>query len=137
MRSEKQDFSGMLAGIWIAAGIACFGAALGYGFAGQPFSFWFITPMIVALLATVVIMAPTWRQSTTSSSQEALGKAKNQASDQLGMLLSLMDEDELADFKERLKTRVLDDMSHLSDGETAYDAVSIEALLGEDDQFSA
>jgi hypothetical protein len=52
--------------------------------------------------------------------------------DKLAVLMELMDEEELRQFKETLKRGVLSDMGYASDGESPYDYQTLESLLDEE-----
>lgn len=129
---------------WIAAAVASFGLAI-YAAEAKiaPASAWVIAlPLIIALLTSLLFWflplpddAQTNKATPDHRGDYSPEKAKRDESGQLAVLLSLMDEDEIAAFKARLQDRVLDDLASTSDdGELPMDVATLEMLLADDRQ---
>ncbi len=140
----KQETSGESArtsafiAMWIAAAIATFGLSIYGAMAGLREEWILIVPMGVALIATLALwFAPLGGAAARQAIQaEEAEKAKRRPADRLSILLELMDADELADFKERLKAQILTDAAADRDGELPYDAATLESLLYDDEAAS-
>ncbi|MBN1967625.1 MAG: hypothetical protein JW910_23415 [Anaerolineae bacterium] len=124
--------------IWIGIGIVSFGIALYGGISGHEVGGLFVVAMFFALLSTMAVWALPFFGETQSRvaspvERQEPEKVKRGGEDRLALLLSLMDEDELAAFKEALKQRVLADVGGPDDGELPYDTQTLEALMYDDD----
>ena len=98
-------------------------------------------PLVLAMISTAIIWttdSEKAKSETEKSTAEAREKAKREGSalsmDKLAVLVELMDEEELRQFKETLKRGVLTDMGYASDGESPYDYQTLESLLDEEGQ---
>jgi hypothetical protein len=96
-------------------------------------------PLILAMIGTAIIWTTDNEKSegeTGKATAEALEKAKREGSalsmDKLALLMELMDDEELRQFKETLKREVLSDMGYASDGESSYDYQTLESLFDEE-----
>jgi hypothetical protein len=137
MADQKQghDLSSTIWAIWMGGAVGSF-AVMVYGAATDaPLDWVFIVPLALAFVATIVVMFLHYRLEgpTSGAAREAdFEKVKRGSGDQLQLLLSLMDEDEVAAFKARLADRVLGDADRLSDGELPYDIDTLESLLSDE-----
>ena len=112
------------AAIWLGTGIICFGVAI-YGAETQHNASWlFVLSTVIAFLLTALL----WVLPVITETYDSREKAKRQPADRLALLKELMDEDELAAFKDALKQRMLESVTR-GDGELPYDAEALESLV--------
>ena len=98
-------------------------------------------PLVLAMIGTAIIWTTDSEKTKGDSDEataEAQGKAKRERTalsmDKLTVLMELMDEEELRQFKETLKQGVLSDMGYADDGESPFNYDSLESLLDEESQ---
>ena len=99
-----------------------------------------LVPLLFALIGTFFIwVAPELskddRDKVTNKAQDLYEKAKRRGQsagqDKLDLLVSLMDEDELAAFKATLRQQILDHAGY-ADGELPYGSDTLESLMDEE-----
>jgi hypothetical protein len=120
--------TGATAAIWFGVGFVCFAVAI-YGSETQrDVTLLFTFAILVASVFTLLL----WFMPAIAEIVASREKAKRQPVDKLALLRDLLDDDELAAFKETLKQRVLDSVSAGDDGELPLDAATLEALAADD-----
>jgi hypothetical protein len=116
--------AGATAAVWFGTAITCFAVGI-YGAESQNDVGWlFVLLTVIASVLTLLL----WAFPAIAENYASREKAKRQPDERLALLKELLDEDELAAFKEVLKQRMLDSAVR-GDGELPYDA---EALLSGD-----
>jgi hypothetical protein len=119
--TQKED---LLLGMWFAVAFIEIAVVI-----SGHFGIGFILPLVLATFLTLAILRPQISPMVASEVE----KNKRGSTDAMSALMELMDEDERQEFKERLKQRMLDNVSRGSiDGELPLDSESLESLLGED-----
>jgi hypothetical protein len=120
--SEEQRTT-LLSVIWFSMGITSIGVAVSGNLGGRAF----ITPLLIALLATFAFVG----LPSILAARQQQEKAKHRPQDRVALLLELLSDEERAALKDTLRQQVLGELEPGEDGELPN--TTLAALLGDQD----